>query len=90
MDVEGEVVNTEEVELGDHNYETEETQVSQEGSETIIHLSAEDLESGPHPTNPRGKKKQYLQRYKHEWERLDFNTGWLTVSNVLFMFYCMQ
>ena len=74
-----------EAELSEINYVLDEAEVSQEGGETII-LRAEDLESGPSLTNPRIKKKQYPQRYRHEWESLDFNEGWLTVSNVLFFF----
>ena len=88
MEVEGEVEATEEVELSGADCGTEEAEVSQEGSETIV-LRAEDLESGPRRINPRFKKKQYPQRYRREWESLDFNQGWMMVSNVLFLFYCM-
>ena len=97
MEVGEEVVTTEEVELSEADYGMEETEASQEGGETIIHLSAEDLasdtrrtnladsdgmKSSPRIVNPRAHQKQYAQRYKHEWEKLEFTHGWLTVSIV--------
>ncbi|XP_043213897.1 uncharacterized protein LOC122377662 [Amphibalanus amphitrite] len=48
----------------------------QEGTQ-VIHLDTVTLETSAGPSTPR-KQKQYQQRYRHEWERLDFCRGWLT------------
>ena len=49
----------------------------------IITVTTDDLQVTPTATHPRAKQKQYTQKYRRQWEALEFCRGWLMVSSGL-------
>ena len=74
------IKQAEEVEETDLEQLTASVTEAEDGTQ-IIHLSAEEVSASPAASTPsRAKQKQYAQRYRREWERLEFCRGWLRVS----------